>query len=511
MNYFAQHITKILIALVFLLSACAEQEIRPTDIFEEEELTTETARAFELDGLGTVYINEDRVQETLDGIDIKGTVFTDSENGLIPISSGDFTLSGLENGVYRTFEGYGLNKIPKTGIFQDFEDLISPGAYYSYQSGLQIKQTFPDAPVQDDIFYFNLQLESVFASSPQLQVKNTSFGFNQLFFDPRDPSIYFEGNMEVNGKAAIENLGMGLSANGLLEFTPYAYSDELTEIMIRPMEPVSGNFYIKGEIPLEQYQIKIVGDAIVGVVLNSNGTTNFFENGLAGGEFRMGVNGAVFLNNSALDYVPADVEIELGRSTVIVNLEQEGEYYFQVAGQMESGDLIRGVFENIGAEAIADYLVFTNSLFEVYAFIGNDPTETQFYLSNTISMDFPGIGNQELAKAILEITHQYVYAAGQMKIPGVGAVGLSGNFEFDGDFELKGEVYVELDAEVAKFQLDLEVIATNSGVAIEVVSAVCVLEDECVHVGVSLDVDWENDSFTVCGDVPAIGEVCATL
>lgn len=511
MRLLTAHLTNSLVApiIVLLIIGCSEQEIVPINQFAPQTLDTLNAQRFEVEGLGEVLVNQGNFRETEQGIEIFGTIFTASESGIIDLSSGEFILGDEVDGVYQTLEGYGITDLPDVEFFEGFSTLVNPGSYVSYKLGSEIKLNDPEAPLQDDISYLAISPDAILESSPSFEVGDATISMGNFYIDPKDPSVYFNG--EIDGAFKIENAGLGLSANGKLVFTPYDYSDELEAIMNVPLSNVEGNIYIKGEIPIPQYSIKVVGDAIVDLVLNENGPDDFFNNGLDGAEFRMGVNGSVFLDNQALDYMPGDVELELGRSTLILNTEQEGQNYVQVAGQMNTGDLAGKLLAGLDPTGFLDNVSFPGSTLEAYAYLGDDIENAQFFISNTIGVNIPGIGEQELAKALLEINSQYVFAGGRMQVPGIAQVSLAGQFFYDGAFLLEGEASFGVDFEVAKVDLVLGLVVDNDGFKVQVMAAFCTIGDSCTSISASVELNWDTGKMRVCADIPGFGNQCATI
>lgn len=497
------------VLIIFLTLACAEQEIVPVNIYETEVIDTTSARKFNVEGLGEIYVNQGRFTSTTAGINIKGSIFTNSESGLIPISSGDFLLSDPVDGIYSSLEGYGISGLPDVGIFEEFESLINPGSYISLQTGVMIKADEPNAPLQDDRTYLVISSDNVLDQLPAFKVGGSEISMGSFYLDPYDPSVFLQG--EIKGAVTIENAAMGLSANGLLEFEPYEYSEDLQSVMIRPLESLNGNIFISGEVPLPEYQVKIVGEVLVGFVLNENGTRDFFERGLEGAEFRMGANGKVLVDNTLLNYMPADVELELGRSTLITSTEQGGETFLQIAGEVNTGDLAGKILTDLDPSGFLENVKFPGSVLEGYLYVSDNLDSTQFYLSNTLSLSVPGIGEQELAKAILEITAQKVRAEGRMGVPGIAEVRVAGEFFYDGQFSLEGEAGLKVDLEVASLELTLGVLVDNNGFSIVVMGAVCIIDTECVKAEASVEIDWDKGEMKICADVPGFGNRCVTL
>lgn len=499
----------LILSLLLLTLACQEQEIIPINVYETEVLDTTSARSFNVEGLGQIFVNEGRFISNGNGFDIKGSIFTNSESGLIPITSGEFSLTDPIDGIYSSLEGYGISGLPEVGIFNDFESLINPGTYISLQTGLMIKAEQPDVPLQDDRSYLVVSADNVLDQLPTYKISGSEIKMGSFFLDPYDPSIFLQG--EISGAVTIENASVGLSANGLLLFEPYSYSEDLESIMIRPLESLNGNIFISGEVPLPEYQVKIVGEALVGFVLNENGTKDFFERGLEGAEYRMGANGKVLVDNTLLNYMPSDVELELGRSTLILNTEQGGENFLQIAGEVNTGDLAGKILADLDPSGFLENVEFPGSILEGYLYVSDNLDSTQFYLSNTLALNVPGIGQQELAKAILEISAEKIRAEGRMRVPGIAQVKIGGEFFYNGQFSLEGEAELGVDLEVASLELTLGVMVNNDGFSLVIMGAVCVIDTECVKVEASVEIDWEKGETKICADVPGFGNRCTTL
>ena len=142
----------------------------PINQFATETLDTTNAQSFFVEGLGEVFVNTDRFRATENGIEVFGTIFTESESGLISLSSGDFVLGQEVDGVYQSLEGYGLSQLPEVSFFEDFEELVNPASYVSFKSGAEIKLDDPDAPLQDDISYLAISPDALLDAAPTFEV-----------------------------------------------------------------------------------------------------------------------------------------------------------------------------------------------------------------------------------------------------------------------------------------------------------------------------------------------------
>lgn len=550
----AQPINRIAIPVFsIILISCSQQEVDTVNIFEEETLDPSTAVSYNLEGLGKVYANIDRVEEIENDVQIKGSIFTYNELGdLVTISSGDFMLSDKEGETYNSFDGYGLGSIPEIGVLAELQSTFDPGSYYSYATGAEIKTLDENAPLQDNRYYFDINVEDNLAAEKVITIGSSAFKFEHLYLDANDPSIFIKGDAKFSENIEIKDLGIGLSANGLLEFNPYEYSDELTSQIVKPMETMHGNIYFTGLIPIKKYSIEIYGEAIIGFVLNDNGFKEFFEDGFENASYNMGVNGKVFINNDLMNFLPSE-PIEIGKATLILNIE-EGNNYIQVAGETRSTEVIAQIISENGGETLSDILSFQETIMESYFYIGDDLENTKLYFHTITYIEIPEVGTQELSEATLALSAQDIYAAGKMSMPGVGFVVLEGTFGYDGQFTLTGAAEASVDLKVAELKLALEFTVSNQGVKIKASGSGCFdpmtngeftserldmafgsrymdikvsevndekasgsgymdlrVNDSCVTASVEIELDWKKGSMKVCAEIPGFGTRCSTI
>ena len=497
----------ISIVFAFVLQGCTE-EVVTKDIFELEEASVENLTSVELDGMGTLYVNSDRIN-IQDGLaQIKGTLFTKVEDQYVALTSGDFTLSDPDaNGVYGDFVGYGKAAIPEIGAFGDIVTELATGADFGFQNGTTIRANDELAPVQEELNYFGITLNEQIGEKLEFKIKNTVFTPEAFYMDPNDPMIYFRGNLGTP-KFAVEDAGIGLSARGNLQFTPFEYSDELESIMKVPLSPIDGNIFISGLVPIPKFNISVYGEALIGFVLNDNGFTDFFEQGFEDAQYRMGINGQVLLDEGFISFLP---ETELGRATVILELEQSADQYIQVAGEMQmTADFLPEMLGKLDGGVLSSSFSMPVQKVESYFYVGNDVNNSQFFIRTTLSMTVPGIGEQELIEAMFGVDSQQIFIGGSMGVPGLALVYIEGDVYYDGRFRLAGGASLEVDVEVAKLKVGFDVVVTNEGFAIEAVARGEIAE-QSVEVSASVKLNWETGDMEICMDLPVVGNTCASF
>lgn len=493
--------TSLLVTLLF--NSCKE-EVVTTDIFEIEEANPENLTSIQLDGMGELFVSEDRINIE-DGVaHIKGTIYSEIEGQFVAVTSGDFTLSDLsESGIYSELEGYGRATIPEIGVFEDIVTDFTSGANFGFNSGANIRANDEMAPVMDEISYFGITLDENIGEKMQFSVKNTAFTPKAFYMDPHDPMIYFRGDIGMP-KFTIEDAGLGLSARGNLLFTPYEYSEDLEALMKVPLPELNGNIFISGLVPIPKFNISVYGEALVGFTLNENGFNEFFQDGFEGAEYRMGINGTVLVDEGIIEWLP---ETELGRATVVVELE-ETDQYIQIAGETQvQPDFLVDLLGNLDGGVLTSTFSMPSQTVEAYLYVGSNLDNSQFVVRTALTMEVPGIGEQELVEALFGVDSEHVFLSGNMGVPGLAEVYIIGDVYYNGEFTLIGGAELTVDVEVAKLTAGFEVTVTEEGFLITARVTGSISEAE-VNVSASVELDWETGDMTICMDLPVVGNTC---
>jgi hypothetical protein len=464
----------ILIFIIFCFSKCEKEPLVPFNIFETETLGSDTTslNLSGLEGAPAIIVNGDRIMETDSGYHIKGTLFSESVSGIIPITCGDVEIVNNENGNTKSFSGYGTALFPEVGLFKYIENEFKNGGYFDYLTGKEFKaeEGKEDLPLLDEKYYFGFELDdSEDGESPSVQIKNTKITFNDYYVDTYDPAFIVEGELEyenaVKGKSfKIENLGIGISANGLFPFTPYKFSDRMEEVSGGTgFEEFSGHVFLKGELPLEKYNMRVYGEAVINNTFNENGILDFFDNGFEDGKFMMGMNGTLFFDHDLLEYLPMDLEIELGRATLQTKVSGD-ETYLRMAGEYKQANLI----EEILGSDIMKYIPYTGREGRMYVSMGEEKDDWLFYFETDMSMNIPGMGVTSLQQAIIKVTPDNVEIFAGVQIPyDVGSVSFTGEIFSNGNFTMQGMAECDLNfGGGIRFNSLLDITCSNSGLSI---------------------------------------------
>jgi Ca2+-binding RTX toxin-like protein len=84
----------------------------------------------------------------------------------------------------------------------------------------------------------------------------------KILFDPADPSLVIQGSSST----VVREAGIGVSLKGYIPFTP-----KVTPT-VTPADPIYGNLYLDGGVELKPYPFIFVGQAVVDLDANDDGT-----------------------------------------------------------------------------------------------------------------------------------------------------------------------------------------------------------------------------------------------
>jgi len=461
--------------LILTTTGCKKDTFEPFDIFEPEEPADNQVNILlqGLENADDIFVNDGRVMETDSGYHIKGTVFSQSESGLIPVTSGDFKIINDAAGNTQSFSGYGSVVFPDISFFSDIIPEYDPAGDMEYHLGSFFKQEYSDddLPLLDKRYYFGFNLdESEYGTDPEINIKKSSFVFKQLFFDASDPAFFIKGDYEFSNKKTektvlIDNIGIGFSVNGKFPFIPDQYSDRMEEVTGgTAFEKFSGQLILSGEIPLRRFPITIAGEMVLNIAESSRGETDFFENGFDDAEFELGANGKVYFDNSLISALPVDFKVELAHATVQAKFT-DNEKSLRFAGEYSDVNMLEKI---LGTGDALKYISKMSTEGRIYVSVGSNPDDWKFYLETKLSLDIPGLGVTDLQEGMILITPQGVRVFAKIALPyNINTVSFEGYLYTDGNFLLKGETTTQVDIkDDLQFYCDLAMEISNNGVSL---------------------------------------------
>lgn len=468
--------------LIFAAYTCQTDYIEPVDIFATEDLNN----PYEVDlgnisGLDTLFVNADRIIETDDGYHIKGTLFSQTMSGIIPITSGDFSIAtnesiaSIKKGFKAdfssfSFNGYGTANFPDLGIMEgtEIEDIPGSDVYYNTGKIFKEESNITLLPLKDERYYFRYKIDNP-KKGKEFTIKNSSFKLREFYLDAYDPATLFVGdiyskNLKGVKRLVAEQVGIGLSVHELWEFKPHEYSERLEEAVEGTgFENINGGIYISGIVPLKKYPVKVLGEAVINTSFSNLGTMDFFTRGFDDASFQMAANGTLFFNNKLVTFLTSVDTIELGKATMQVEFGDNGNS-IRMAGEYTK-DYLKDV---IGSERLKN-ISLNEKHGMMYLRCTEDLDDFIIYLEEDVSFSVPGLGSKELAKSVFKVTKDQVEISGIMSLPyGIGDVEVLGQINTDGSFLLKGTANSSIDIGGGmSYAAELEVEISNNGVALK--------------------------------------------
>ena len=505
MKYLIQLLSLFLFSTLFI--RCTTEEFEPIDIFEEEMLSVDANGNLSLDGDNVLlpvgelcdgvqlWANKERVLELPGGIQIKGTIFAETNEGITSISSGDFEISNNPLDGLDQFSGFGSFLMPEVGFFENNVDLADLfGANLKYGSGDAFKVKDEDLPIVDNDCYFQMTLEESSGFGPGIPsypmlIGNTALSFNTMYIQPEVPAILINGDMDqyevkdrpsrvvdgpdgkkkfkpggtsIKKKFSIKDVHIGIAAEPHFIFSPNTFSDELEQIVGGTgFEEFQGHLYLKGTIPLKKYPIDVIGEAVVKAGGNL-GPIDIFENSFESSTYELGINGTVEFGHTVLDFLPFDTRVQLGNATLQMkagldetSVRFAGEYDTDILGEIIGDDLSKIIPRQTQSG-------------KIYGYIGTDLSEWEYYFETELAMQIPGLGEQKLSETIIHVTPSEIFLSAFTTLPfGIGETELVGKLNRDGTFLLSGRANAQLELGDTRIASDLFLKISNEGLFLD--------------------------------------------
>jgi hypothetical protein len=468
-------ISCLLPVLILLSISCEREIIDPIDIFATERLTNpHSLNLGSAQGLDSLYVNADRIITTPTGYHIKGTIFSKSLSGIIPVTSGDFSIAtnlpvaSLTKGFTGLdFKGYGTANFPETGILSVADIQNIPGSEVYYNTGKVFKADagFGHLPLLDDRYYFRYKVDKE-GDAREYRMKNISVKLHQFYLDARDPSTTFVGDIYSQSKAGVktrivEKGVVGISANELWEFIPFKYSDNLEKVTGGTgFEPMKGGVSLSGIIPIKKYPLEILGQAVINTSFSSSGPFDFFDRGFEDASFRLGVNGELFFTSKLLTWLTNADTVKLGQATLQAEFGDD-DFSIRLAGEY-SDDLL----DRFLGKEMMKFIPYNAREGVMYLRGTNDPDDFLIYMEEKISMNIPGLGITPIANSLFKVTKEQVGLSGSVNLPfNIGIVEVTGILNYDGTFLLKGVTNCTVNlGSGLNYEANLEVEVSEKGV-----------------------------------------------
>jgi hypothetical protein len=468
------HIPAAIILVLLTCSSCDRESVVPIDIFATEELTNPAGLDFGQDeGLDKLIVNADRIIETPSGFHIKGTIFSESISGIVPVTSGDFKIntsvssSSLKKGLGGIeFTGYGTAAFPSVGMFSSLDEMEIPGSDTWYNKGkiFRLEKGNASLPLLDEKYYFRHRIDKA-GKGRDYKMKKITVKLREFFLDARDPSTLFVGDVYTEKAGTknriVENGAIGISANELWEFNPYKYSENLETITGGTgFEKMNGGISLSGIIPVKKYPLKILGQAVINTSYSKQGNNDFFERGFDDASFRIGVNGKLYFTNELVTFLTGTDTVSLGKATLQAEFSDD-DFSIRLAGEY-SDDIL----ERFLGKTMMSFIPYNAREGVMYMKGSGDPDDFIVYVEEKISLNIPGLGVAPLANSVFKVTKSEVGLSGTLMLPyGIGNVKVTGIVNRDGTFVLTGLTNCNIDlGSGLVYNADLGIEATEKGV-----------------------------------------------
>jgi hypothetical protein len=205
------------------------------------------------------------------------------------------------------------------------------------------------------------------------------------------------------------------------------------------METFFGNLYISGNIPLGKYPASFTGESVLSFSSNNNEDSDLFFAGKSA-DFILGLNGTVFFDNEALDWMGIDVE--LGSATLEYYMSKSGDTKLRFVGErnepaIEVSDFINQI---IGKDYdFLDYLAPYKQREIFYGEIGTELSDWEMGFQLSTWLELPGGYRIDMGHSYLEVSTKRMYYWGEAVVAGFSSIGVKGKVNLEnGNFKLTG-------------------------------------------------------------------------
>lgn len=440
----------LLIISLVVIQCTKENFVEPIDPFEIKNLepNPETFRLGEGDNALTLKANKGSVVETENGKRIKGSLYVENNKyGDIRLSNGDFELiEDSSTGLFFTgFKGEALITLPKEGLLQNIDISGLTAAPIGFKKGSEFETAPYGWPVHEERYYFyyeNLNPFPVNITSSALE------NISKIAIDPADPFFFISGDLVGTPLGDISDASIGISAQGFIPFIPKVNIEEF------PMDSFYGNFYIAGNISLGKYPASFTGETVLSFDSDNNEDSDLFFSGKSA-DFILGLNGTVFFENDALEWMGIDVE--LGSATLQYFMSKSGDTKLRFVGErnepaIEVSDFIDQI---IGKDYdFLDYLAPYEQREIFYGSIGTELSDWEMGFQLKTRLKFPGGYEIDMGHSYLELSTKEMSYWGEAVVAGFSRIGVKGKINLEnGNFKLTGYMKNSFSVSVSKLSI----------------------------------------------------------
>ncbi len=438
--------------LIFAVTAwfgCRKENfVEPPDPFASQELEADPDVIVLGQGSNALKLktNHANVFQTKDGLRIKGTLYVENNKyGDMPFSTGDFELIKDSTGkFFKNITGFSRVELPQEGLLKGLQMVGMPTSNLGFKKGSDFNLGAFNWPVDPDRYYFYYENDD---SNPfQADITRSKLkDIKKIAIDPTDPFTFFTCNFNGTRLGDLSDVGMAVSAQGLIPFTPL--------VSFGDVKGFKGNLYFTGTFPVGTYPVSLTGEAVL--AFNSGdpeGYKKFFSGRAT--DFTFGLNGEATFDNKALDWL--NEKVVLGQATLVLDENGASDTDLKFAGIRQFPPSTVSDFLNdiIGKDwNFLDYLVPVEQKETFYGTIGTKLSDWKMGFKIESSLNLPGNIHLDMGKSQLELTSSKMYFMGEAVVGGFNRVGVEGYAQRNGDFKLTGYQESSFDASWHKLSI----------------------------------------------------------
>ena len=512
MNILTKYIKFLYALFVLVLPACDLGNFDPVNSFEQEPLEADAVAIETANDCGfALLVNNDRLQQSSSGAEIKGSLYASINSNEVYLGSGEFEVATDAEGRVTAFSGlantqlYQVSYLEPSILEKEFFANLSLNS-----SGLPSVFESDVLPTDGCYLHYITSEDTVAINSG-----NGILKVSEAYVNPNSEFMLYRGALNLSA-ISTQAQWMAIDANSSFSFEAENGSEGF--------ESFDGNIYTESEMPLlvDSIQLNVVGNTFLDGSYENGGLNNFFNASSA--NVQIGNNGT-----TTVSYVFADKI--LGGYNFYLNSDKSDRsnsftltpsaFYFRRNDGIErfsfNGDvadvptLINGLLRGHNAIRVLEFPSGTSALVE-----GNyTEAESSRYLNikTATALNLASKGTYELRDAEFNLTKDALTLGGIFvsSFNTLPDIFVSGNLQDDGSMILAGQSLfaVNFDGTTlpVTFSINIEV---TEGEEILQVSGLAEYCDggNCIFIPVTSTIDFENEILQLCVDIPNRGVIC---